>query len=74
MKKYSTFVYLVKSFDPSVIHSNLFSGTGNFEARLTEPETGASPSDQTISNILGFAQSYNVLKTKNLGHVELNLN
>lgn len=57
---YSTLIYFVNSIQHDV-------ETETFEE-------GASPSAQSVKNILDFASSYDVMETESAGFVEMNLN
>ena len=75
MRNYSTLIYFVNSFqsESDSNHVNLVEADINrFLASM--PEAEKVPSDSVIENILNFARSYEVCKTKNAGYVELNLN
>ena len=75
MRNYSTLIYFVNSFQ-SESDSNqvnlIEADINNYLA--TDPRAEKVPSEQAIENILNFARSYEVCKTKNAGYVELNLN
>ena len=73
MRNYSTLIYLVNSFQSelngfSLIETSINRNPEKISAKNNEP------SDRTIENILNFARSYEVCKTKEAGYVELNLN
>ena len=73
MRNHSTLIYLVNSFQSELNSFNLIETSINspFEAMLNADD---APSDRVIENILNFARSYEVCKTKKAGYVELNLN
>lgn len=73
MKKHSTLIYLVNSFQSELNQLSLIEASIN---STSEPMSTAedAPSDKTIDNILNFARSYEVCKTEKAGYVELNLN
>lgn len=73
MRNYSTLIYLVNSFQSELNQFSLIetSINGNLE-KMSKKDEG--PSDRIIENILNFARSYEVCKTKKAGYVELNLN
>ena len=73
MRNHSTLIYLVNSFQSELNHLSLIetSINGTSEPKLNVEK---APSDKTIENILNFARSYEVCKTKKAGYVELNLN
>ena len=74
MKKNSTLIYLIKNFKKQKTPDLHRMNTG-FESSYAKAEKGImTPSEQTINNILGFAQSYEVMDTKNNGQVEMILN
>lgn len=73
MRKNSTLIYLLKDFQPeqTAIRCKL----RGKESFLRKAEDGEMvPSKQTIDNILGFAQSYEVIQTKKNGCIEMILN
>jgi len=69
MKKHSTLIYFVNNFQVESAQSKI--DVVN-EDSLTAMEF--EPSEHSIKKILDFAQSYEVLETKNTGHVEMILN
>jgi hypothetical protein len=73
MRNYSTLIYLVNGFQSELNQFSLIetSINGNPGTMLSKEE---GPSDRIIENILNFARSYEVCKTKEAGYVELNLN
>ena len=73
MKKSSTLIYLVNSFQSELNSSNLIETSINSHLE-TMSKAEDAPSDQIIENILNFARSYEVCKTEKAGYVELNLN
>ena len=75
MRKNSTLIYFVKRFN-SDSESFLFDPDDHqFERTLARMEKDEKmPSDRTIKNILNFARSYEVIKTKETGYVEMILN
>ncbi len=76
MTKFSTLIYFVNSFQPENVsdQDSLVENLIN-DFVVTMPEdTGIEPSDTVIGNILNFARSYEVCKTKDAGYVEMNLN
>jgi len=74
MVKNSTLIYFVNNFQVD-LESTLFKSIQkNEESSLTKMEISPLPSEATIESILSFARSYDVLKTKETGYVEMNLN
>ena len=73
MRNYSTLNYLVNGFQSKLNQFILIetSINGNPET-MSKKET--EPSDRIIENIMNFARSYEVCKTKEAGYVEMNLN
>lgn len=70
MKKNSTLIYLVNNFQTEdAAYKEVDKVIGN---ALTAMDF--EPSKRSIDNILNFARSYEVLESKNTGHVEMNLN
>ena len=76
MTKFSTLIYFVNSFQPEG-DSDQYDLVEEFinDLLVSMPEkTGKEPSDLAVENILNFARSYEVCKTKDAGYVEMNLN
>lgn len=73
MRNYSTLIYLVNNFQLDLNHLSLIETNinRNPDTMMTKNE---GPSERIIENILNFARSYEVYKTKETGYVELNLN
>ncbi len=70
MNKNSTLVFLVKNFQPAIQPE-----VDKCENYFDEVEGADNvPSEETINKILGFARSYDVVETKNTGHIEMILN
>lgn len=75
MKKNSTLIYFVKCYNSDSESFLLNPGDHQFERTLARMENDEKmPSDRTIQNILNFARSYEVIKTKETGYVEMILN
>ncbi|MFW6257455.1 MAG: hypothetical protein ACOC11_01610 [Prolixibacteraceae bacterium] len=73
MKKKSTLLFLIKKYQKEnqpVMDQDEYSK--RFFARAENGEM--VPSEQTVNNILRFAQSYETMKTEKSGHVEMILN
>jgi len=74
MKRNSTLIYFVNSFQVD-LESTFFDSTQKSEESFfTEMEDTPLPSEETIESILNFARSYEVLETEETGYVEMNLN
>jgi hypothetical protein len=74
MRKKSTLIYFVKQFN-SDSESNFLEADDRFERVLAKMEQDEKlPSDRAIQNILDFARTYEVIKTKETGYVEMILN
>jgi len=73
MKKSSTLIYLVNSFQSELNSTNLIETSINSNLK-TMSKAKDAPSDRIIDNILNFSRSYEVCKTEKAGYVELNLN
>ena len=75
MKKNSTLIYFVKRFNSDSESFQFDSDDNQVERALARMEKDEKmPSDRTIKNILNFARSYEVMKTKETGYVEMILN
>lgn len=70
MKKHSTLIYFVNNFQTEGLALNEVDHV--IENSLTVMDF--EPSKRSIENIMNFARSYEVLESKNTGHVEMNLN
>ena len=73
MNKFSTLNYLINSYndgkkEAEMLRYDLFESTDN------DDPTGFEPSQGCINSILNFASQYEVLKSKQSGNIELNLN
>jgi len=74
MRNFSTLTYLVNNFQAD-LNSTDKNVVDSFSADLfTEKKKGFEPSKRSITNILNFARSYEVLETETTGHVEMILN
>ena len=74
MRKKSTLIYFVKQFN-SDSESTSFGNDDQVERALAKMgQDEKLPSDRTIKNILDFARSYEVIKTRETGYVEMILN
>lgn len=75
MRKHSTLIYVVNRIEAekeSGLSTRIDEFINNFLDGM--PDNGKSPSDRVIGNILNFSRSYDVIKTKTAGYVEMNLN
>ncbi|MCK5730433.1 MAG: hypothetical protein KAH68_05130 [Draconibacterium sp.] len=70
MKKHSTLIYLVNSFQAEEAAQNRADDVIGNQLTVMEFE----PSERSIENILNFARSYEVLETESVGYAEMNLN
>ena len=70
MKKHSTLIYFVTNFQAEETASNEIDQM--LGSSLTKMDI--EPSEKSIINILYFARSYEVIVTKNAGHIEMILN
>jgi hypothetical protein len=73
MRNYSTLNYFVYSFQSKLNQFSLIEASVNRNSE-TMSKKNEGPSDRLVENILNFARSYEVLKTKETGYVEMNLN
>lgn len=75
MRKNSTLIYFINSFNSKSKpeESDLIEKSIN-EFLASEASGNNRPSDQSVENILNFARSFDVCKTKSAGYVEMNLN
>lgn len=74
MKKNSTLIYWIKNYQKEIPPA-IKQGDANSESSLAKAENGRMvPSEQTVNNILGFAQSYETMETEKNGHLEMILN
>lgn len=69
MKKWSTLIYFVKKY--SGTQTEMFDD--NFRDFLTDSDdvSGFTPSAGSIRKIMDFANSYEVLESNSIGHIEL---
>lgn len=75
MSRFSTFNYLINSYDAGKKEVELFrSEKIDFDINMNLDQLGFEPSTESILAILNFASQYEVLKSANTGNVELNLN
>lgn len=71
----STLIYFVNHFSSELDSFLVDTEIDIPEKNLAEMDnTEILPSERTIENILNFARSYEVLKTEEVGYVEMNLN
>lgn len=74
MSKFSTLNYLINSYyagkkEVEILHSNDYE-----EFEMDFNQFGYEPSQSSIDAILNFASQLEVLKSGNVGNIELNLN
>lgn len=77
MNKIFTLNYLINSYKAGVAEAKLYSeypAQDCEESILKRNYTEYEPSQRSIDAILNFASQYEVIPSKNTGHVELNLN
>lgn len=75
MNKNSTLIYFVNKFQADFSSTIFKEDEESVERFLTEMDDEIiTPSESTITNILNFARSYEVLETEETGCVELILN
>lgn len=70
MQKNSTLLLLVNEFQNDLL-SVQKPDTIDFEVLA---KMGNVPSEQSVKNILDYANSYNVIETDSAGYLEMNLN
>ena len=73
MRKNSTLIYFVNSFQ-SVLKSVKLVETEVDNGPVNYSKKEQDPPDRIVQNILNFARSYDVVKTEEIGYVEMNLN
>jgi hypothetical protein len=73
MRKNSTLIYFVNSFQ-SVLKSVKLVETEVDNGPVNSSKKEQDPPDRIVQNILNFARSYDVVKTEEIGYVEMNLN
>ena len=76
MNKFSTFNYLINSYQAGKKEAELFQfTTGDSENyNLDFDQIGFEPSQSSIDAILNFASQYEVLQSSKTGKIEMNLN
>ena len=76
MSKFSTLDYLINSYYAGKKEVEILRTNSNddeiFNMNINQMEF--EPSQKSIDSILSFASQYDVLKSKNTGNIELNLN
>jgi len=76
MSKFSTLDYLINSYYAGKKEVEILRMNSNddeiFNMNIYQMEF--EPSQKSIDSILSFASQYDVLKSKNTGNIELNLN
>lgn len=73
MSKFSTLNYLINSYNAGKKEVELLQCNLN-PAPIDMDELSSEPSFDCIRSILNFASQYEVVKSKNTGNIELNLN
>jgi len=75
MSKFSTLNYLINSyFDGNKEIESFSTADNDFNDVMDFDVMKYEPSQSSIDAILNFASQYEVLKSKNTGNIELNLN
>jgi hypothetical protein len=75
MSKFSTLNYLINSyFNGNKETESLSTADNDFDDVMDFDVMKYEPSQSSIDAILCFASQYEVLKSKNTGNIELNLN
>ncbi|MDP2336471.1 MAG: hypothetical protein Q8N05_08490 [Bacteroidota bacterium] len=76
MSKLSTLNYLISSYyaGKKEVEILRFAGFASENYCKNENQIGFEPSQNSIDAILSFASQYEVLKSGNIGNIELNLN
>ncbi len=74
MSKFSTLNYLINSYNDGKKEVEILQQIEFEEQEMDVDEYGFEPSQGIIDAILSFASQYEVLKSGNVGNIELNLN
>ncbi len=74
MSKFSTLNYLINSYNDGKKEVEILQKIEYEELEMDVNEYGFEPSQGIIDAILSFASQYEVLKSGNVGNIELNLN
>lgn len=75
MSKFSTLNYLINSYyNGKKEVESIKTPENDFDTVMELDVCGYEPSQKSIDAILNFASQYEVLKSKNTGNIELNLN
>ncbi len=75
MSKFSTLNYLINSYyNGKKEVESIKTPENDFNTVMELDMCGYEPSRKSIDAILNFASQYDVLKSKNTGNIELNLN
>jgi len=74
MSKFSTLNYLINSYNDGKKEVEILQKIEFEEQEMNVDEYGFEPSQGIIDAILSFASQYEVLKSGNVGNIELNLN
>jgi len=73
MNKFSTLNYLINSYNDGKKEAEMLR-YDLFESANNDNQFGFEPSQSCINSILGFASQFEVLKSRQSGNIELNLN
>ena len=74
MRKFSTLNYLINSYNDGKKEVEILQKIEFEELEMDREEYGFEPSQSCIDAILSFASQLEVLKSGNVGNIELNLN
>jgi hypothetical protein len=74
MSKFSTLNYLINSYNDGKREVEILQKIEFGESEMDGEEFGFEPSQSSIDAILSFASQLEVLKSGNVGNIELNLN
>jgi hypothetical protein len=74
MSKFSTLNYLINSYYAGKKEVEILHHTNSVEFDDDFNQNGFEPSQNSINAILNFASQLEVLKSGNVGNIELNLN
>lgn len=74
MSKFSTLNYLINSYNDGKKEVEILQKIEFEELEMDGEEFGFEPSQSSIDAILSFASQLEVLKSGNVGNIELNLN
>ena len=74
MSKFSTLNYLINSYNDGKKEVEVLQKIEFEELEMDGEEYGFEPSQDSIDAILSFASQLGILKSGNVGNIELNLN